>query len=281
MNTLLPDNTNMRTLFFIPQAYNFTVRIKTIPRYLSWLFINLFTTTYYALLPLFISPVHTGLPLRTVIATLSLTLGIHYLYEYGYIYNDAVSTRLETNPTSRLTPAQLRYFTSHSTSVTLSRITGFIICMLITCLALPSPHTLCAIAVATLCPILFLLYNHWRSHCNVLLYLPLVASRFLPFAWLSCHDITPVIAVLIVLVYPLEIWLERFSIEKYRFRFIRKIISGEQDKPRFRAIYYIFVTSLVAIFLHHCHLTLLLLLPFILFTLYRVTYWITSRNRPS
>lgn len=266
-----------KSLFFIPQAYNFAIRIKSMPKYLSWLFINLFATTYYTLLPLFTTATHP-FPLRTTIATATLTFGIHYLYEFGYIYNDTIGTRHETNPTLRLTTSQQQYFTTHILSITLTRISIFILSMYLTYLALPTTRTIYAIVAATLCPLLFLAYNHWRSHHNVWLYLPLVISRFIPFAWLSPTDHTPTIALLLILIYPLEIWLERFSIEKYRFRFMRNIISAEQDKPAFRAIYYLIATTSICIYLYLHNLSRLLIIPFIIFAAYRTFYWAMQRK---
>lgn len=259
-----------------PQAYNYTIRLKSISKYLSWLFINLLPTSFYALAP-YISEGKT-LPLQVMATFIVFFFGIHYMYEFGYIYNDNIAIEKESNPSIRLTEHQLHFFKKNIGAIFAIRVAVFALCMAGTYALLPCHNTLTAIAIAIINTLLFYLYNIWRSRYNVWLYLPLVASRFLPYAWLVPKDFTTITALLLLLIYPLEIGIERFSIEKYRFAIIRNIIPSEESKAGIRALYYLIITPLTNVILIANHISPIYLLPFLLFMIYRITHYIVRRK---
>lgn len=274
MNTLSPDKTPYRVLFFAPQAYNFTIRLKgSIPRYLSWAFINLFTSLFYALHPTSLATT------RSIWAAITMAFGILYIYEYGYMHNDAISTTHETAPSLRLNAQQTEYFTKKKNIIFATHSIVFALSLIVTYLLSPHTYTLYAIISAAAIPLLFWLYNHWYSIYKVWLYLPLVVSKFLPFVWLSNYEDTNLLITLIILVYPLEIWIERFSIEKYRFRFMSKLIRTERDKQPLRAIYYAITTPIVALLLQLTFNDIWLITPFIIFAIYRLIMYKISTSK--
>lgn len=263
----------MASLFWIPMKYNFQIRLhNNYQKIISWLFINLFTTTYYALISKNI------IDWTSIIALGIFSFSIYFLYEWGYIYNDIKAIQKEAEPTLRLSKPELEYGNRKYHQITLVRITVFIVGLLSTYLLLPSNNTLLAIGLAATCPILFLLYNHWRSKYNAFLYFWLVISRFIPFVWLLESDNYELKTLLIILIYPLEIAIERFSMPHYRYPIIKKIIPNETAKNRFRIIYYSVTLVIVGVLLYQSMVTIELACPFLLFWIYRCLLYVKQRK---
>ena len=263
----------MMSLFEIPLNYTFTIRLEN-NRYkiTSWLFLNFFTTIYYALI------CANSINLTTIIALGVFTLSIFYLYEWGYIYNDIKAIRHEIAPTLRVNNLALEYGNRHFAHITIIRFSVFTIGLLLTYLLIPTTNTLIATGLATICPLLFFCYNQWRSKYNVFLYFWLVASRFLPFAWLIESDQTMVKSLLILLIYPLEIGIERFSMPHYRYPIISKIIPEEQSKHLFRVFYYSMMLIVIGWLLSKSVINLELAFPFFLFWIYRCVIYLKQRQ---
>lgn len=263
----------MASLFWIPMNYNFQIRLQhNNPRMTSWLFINFFTTIYYAL-------ICTSVTHWTEIVALCIfSCSIFYLYEWGYIYNDIKAVQHETAPTLRLNKAEMEYGNNHFRQITIARFAIFTVGLLITYLLLPTTNALIAIGLATTCPLLFFGYNQWRSKYNAFLYFWLVASRFVPFVWIIESDQQVLKTLLILLVYPLEIGIERFSIPNYRYPIIKKIIPNEKAKPTFRVLYYSIALIILGYLLGTSSITLNLALPFFVFWIYRCVVYFKQRK---
>ena len=253
-------NTNL--LFWIPMQYNFSIRLKNnLPKIISWLFINLFPTSYYALIG------SENITPKTIITLIIYTISFFYLYEFGYIQNDLISTKKEKNPTERLSPSQKKYASENYNLIKYCRILIFIISALIILFLDPTQNTIIAISISFICFILFQIYNNWRSHYNAFLYFWLVACRFIPFIFIINNNSSQLIlhTILILLIYPLEIGIERFSMPKYRYPIISQVIPSEKSKNIFRFIYY-FVITTILIFTIGFNYTIF---PFFLFLIYR------------
>ena len=263
----------MASLFWIPMNYNFQIRLQhNNQRMTSWLFINFFTTIYYALI------CTNAIHWTEIIALCIFSYSIFYLYEWGYIYNDIKAVRHESTPTLRLNKTEIEYGNNHFNQITIARFAIFTVGLLITYLLLPTTNTLITIGLAITCPLLFFCYNQWRSKYNAFLYFWLVASRFVPFVWLIESDQQVLKTLFILLVYPLEIGVERFSMPNYRSPIIKKIIPNEKEKPTFRALYYSIALIILSNLLGTSSITLEFALPFFVFWIYRVIVYLKQRK---
>lgn len=259
-------------LFFLPLSYNFTIRLLRPDKRISWLFVNLFPTFYYALCSI------GHISLYHIIAVMLLWTATFSLYEFGYIYNDAISIRSEHNPTLRLSADQSAFAQRHLSAVLLFRLAIFIISLFAVYCLFPTRYVLLVSLLSAICPVLFFCYNSWRSTSNVWLYFWLVASRFVPFVWLFPTPDNWLLTILILLVYPCEIGIERFSYPKRRYKYIRTLIPDEASKPRFRFYYYLVVSVLLSIpAVCHC-MAWHMIIPFFVFLLYRVLLYLHSRD---
>lgn len=258
-------NTNL--LFWIPMQYNFTIRLKNnLQKIISWLFINLFPTSYYALVDF------ENITTKTIIILITFTTSFFYLYEFGYIQNDLISTKKEKNPTERLSPSQKKYASENYNFIKYWRILIFVISALIIFFLSPTKNTIIAISISFICIILFQIYNNWRSLYNAFLYFWLVACRFLPFIFIFNNNSKQIIlySILILLIYPLEIGIERFSMPKYRYPIISQIIPSEKSKTIFRFIYYLVITTILSLIIGFNYI----IFPFFLFLIYRFLLFI-------
>ncbi|MBQ9704663.1 MAG: hypothetical protein IJV55_00515, partial [Paludibacteraceae bacterium] len=140
-------------IFFLPFAYYFSIRLKTVPKLLSWLLLYLFPTGWYAYL------CAGGFSLHFVLTYLLLLIAVFTLYETGYIHNDTYATRRETEPTLRLDEASQTFFYHHAGQIFGSRaciallaLTGFFL------LNGRSAASWCTVASVMAVPVLFYAY---------------------------------------------------------------------------------------------------------------------------
>lgn len=260
-------------LFCLPMYYNFTIRLPLLDKRLSWLFINLFPTIYYSLCAV------SQITVYHVVALVLFWAATFFLYEFGYMYNDAVATLYDPNPTLRISESESLFARRHLCAIFLLRLMVFVALMIGVYALFPTFHTLIAIGLSCLCPVFFYIYNRWRSTYNAWLYFWLVASRFVPFVWLfdfSLLSISWLLTVLIIVCYPLEIGIERFSYPKRRFWYMRRVIPDEEAKPRFRFYYYLTVTLLGCVLSAFRLMAWQMLLPFVAFLLYRAVLYVKS-----
>ena len=248
------EETNIKAAFYIPFAYLYCVRLRSIAKFLSWLLLYILPTAFYAS----VSPVPYILVL---FATFSL-------YELGYIFNDAVAVRRETNPSLRLTDTQITYFLTHRWAIILTRVLIAALCLYLLSFVHCTLYIVhCTLSLALMC-LLFALYNRWRNRYNVILYVWLVFSRYLPFMCLAPHSIS--IYVLLFVSYPLLIGLERFSMPAYRWPFMRPLIPNEEAKALFRVAYYLIILLLLVPYCYYTGTSFYFLAPIIILALYRI-----------
>lgn len=254
---------NIKLLFWIPMIYNFKIRLNyNLSKIISWLFINLFPTTYYALIGT------ENITFKEIIILIIYTTSFFYIYELGYIYNDLISIKKEKDPTERLSLEQKQYASKIYKNIKYFRSLIFIIGSAITIILSPKTNTIIAILISFICILLFKIYNNWRSHHNAFLYFWLVASRFIPFIFIFHNSISQYILYtsLIILIYPLEIGSERFSMPKYRYPIISQIIPSEKSKTVYRFFYYLITTIILTVTIGFNSI----IFPFYLFLLYRL-----------
>ena len=246
------EETNIKATFYIPFAYLYGVRLRSVPKLLSWLLLYILPTAFYS---------HLDVLSYTLVLFATFTL-----YELEYIFNDTVAVQHESQPSLRLTDTQTAYFFAHRYLIIFIRLLIAALCLaLLSLLHSFTPSLLCALAIML---ILFTYYNRWRNRYNVFLYIWLVFSRYIPFMCLAAHS--GIDYILLFVSYPLLIGLERFSMPNYRWPFMRRLIPNEEAKARFRVAYYVLALLVLVPYCYLTGLSLYALLPIGVLALYRI-----------
>ena len=246
------EETNIKATFYIPFAYLYGVRLRSVPKLLSWLLLYILPTAFYS---------HLDVLSYTLVLFATFTL-----YELEYIFNDTVAVQHESQPSLRLTDTQTAYFFAHRYLIIFTRLLIAALCLaLLSLLHSFTPSLLCALAIML---ILFTYYNRWRNRYNVFLYIWLVFSRYIPFMCLAAHS--GIDYILLFVSYPLLIGLERFSMPNYRWPFMRRLIPNEEAKAGFRVAYYVLALLVLVPYCYLTGLSLYALLPIGVLALYRI-----------
>lgn len=219
---------------------------------MSWLLLYLLPTAFYAAVD--------------VVPYTLVLLATFSLYELGYIFNDTVAVRRETQPSLRLSEKETRYFFAHRRHIIGTRVLTAAVCLCTLYALYETPYTL--LYALALMVVLFAIYNQWRNRYNVFLYIWLVCSRYLPFMCLSEHSLREYI--LLFVSYPLLIGIERFSMPSYRWPLIRRLIPTESSKALFRAAYYVTVLLILVPYCYYTDIPLYELTPIGILALYRI-----------
>ena len=259
------------TVFYIPFGYYYAVRLGTIPKLLSWLLIYVMPTAFYAAIG------YSGAPALFACNYLLILIATFSLYECGYIVNDTISIRHEEQPAIRLYDYNFVYFERKKYYIFGARI-------LISLAALFALYALTedmimvirtGTALITM-SILFAIYNRWRSRYNVWLYPFLVCSRYVPLMLLSPHPWE--VWLLLFLSFPLLNALERFSMPRYRWPLMKKLIPTEESKTLFRVAYYCLLSLIATSFFLLKGESLLWLTPIYILCAYRIVLTIYLRT---
>ena len=279
MKTTIDTNHSMR-VFYLPFAYLYGVRMRSVGKFVSWCFLLLVPSLTYFYLSL---PAETLL-CKAILSYFLLWCSIIPYYELGYIYNDTYTTRQEETPSLRLTDAQTAYFYQHTRSIYILRIL-WVLALLTAFGSLNHWQTnvlFTIIWVLLLIPV-FQVYNHIRGLKAVLFYPVLVCWRYIPFL-LYGYGATHwwVLLLLLLFSYPVEISIERFSMPRHRYPWISRLIPDEPSKAKFRCGYYIVCTLLATLLIYDNSLPYIALIPYIVFTIYRIviyTYALISSKK--
>ena len=248
-HTLKPQDNDIRpkyareyipnAVFYIPFGYYYAVRLGTVWKLLSWMLIYIMPTAFYSWLTF------DGEWWMFAVNYMLLLIAVFSLYELGYIFNDTVAIRREEQPAIRLYEHNFRHFRRYSNLIVIARIFYAVQAIGLLRALNNSWHTFdnqhlwlvrgCIVAML----LTFTAYNLWRNKYNAWLYPILVFSRYLPYMLLYRIDGWGIL--MLWLSFPCVNMLERFSMPKYRFPFMRRIIPSEDSKTLFRAIYYLIV----------------------------------------
>lgn len=226
-------------MFYLPFGYYYVVRLGTLPKLLSWMLIYLMPTAVYSF-----CTYKGGLTPFCTNYLLTL-LAVFALYELGYILNDTVAIRHEEQPAIRLYEHNFRHFEKHMWLIVGVRVLYSLLALGALWWANRSWHVtdITHLRLVAGCIVLMMavfgVYNSWRSHYNAWLYPLLVLSRYLPFMLLYRVDGWAILMLFIS--FPLVNMLERFSMPRYRFPIMRRLIPTEESKTLFRVIYYLIV----------------------------------------
>ena len=268
-------------VFYIPFAYLYHVRLGTLPKLLAWAVIYIVPTAVYSALLAH----DLSIPLWQTMWTYLLLLVIVFTtYESGYIYNDTLLTRKETNPTIRLYDYNLEHFFNHYHIINITRATITILAWLGYIMAMPhfpAKHFLFIVIAYFAIPLLFTAYNRNRTIYNVFIYPLLVFSRYFVFLVPYFQSSLMTIATISLFVcFPLCNAIERFSMPRHRFPLIRTLIPTEQSKTLFRVGYYVILLVILAPILYSLYpvrIASTLLSPIVLITLMRLLILIVTR----
>ena len=262
------EERNISAAFYIPFAYLYSVRLRSITKLLSWLLLYILPTAFYS------SMGYTGDAWSFALQYTLVLIATFTLYETGYIFNDTLAIRREEHPSLRLNESETAYFFAHRWSIVLTRLLIAAICL---CALFPIiNYQLSIINYQLLMLVLFALYNRWRNRYNVFLYVWLVFSRFVPFMCLSEHGAFDYI--LLFVSYPLLIGLERFSMPSYRWGLMGKLIPDEPSKARFRAAYYCLALVILVPYCLCSGRTLYPLTPIAILAVYRILRLLNNKS---
>lgn len=235
-------NSRGTEIFYIPTIYLFKVRLEgNIRKFLSWWFLLIVPTLGYTLL------IDDSMSLMGLLRFLILAFSVVSYYELGYIQNDTLSISREKNPTIRLNDEDLDYCLTHLSHIFATRLIFVALLLGVYVMISPCGQALnvTLISFLTLLPI-FALYNNIQGLASVLFYPILVSARYLVLIspCIGSQDLW-LVTVLLLLSYPIEISIERFSMPKKRYGFMGRIIPNEKSKARFRALYYLVILILL------------------------------------
>ena len=269
------EERNISAAFYIPFAYLYSVRLRSITKLLSWLLLYILPTAFYS------SMGYTGDAWSFAIQYTLVLIATFTLYETGYIFNDTLAIRREEHPSLRLNESETAYFFAHRWSIVLTRLLIAAICL---CALSPIinyqlsiiNYQLSIINYQLLMLVLFALYNRWRNRYNVFLYVWLVFSRFVPFMCLSEHGAFDYI--LLFVSYPMLIGMERFSMPSYRWGLMGKLIPDEPSKARFRAAYYCLALVILVPYCLCSGRTLYPLTPIAILAVYRILRLLNNKS---
>lgn len=274
----MPENNDIRqkivreripnAVFYIPFAYYYVVRLGTIWKLLSWILIYIMPTAFYSWLT------YAGEWQLFAMNYLLLLVAVFSLYELGYIFNDTVAVQKERQPAIRLHNRNFRHFEKYMPVIVGVRIfftteaLGLLWAFNRSWQAIADTHMWLIYGCVIIMMAVFGLYNSWRSRYNVWLYPILVFSRYLPFMLLYSFDGWGIL--MLWLSFPMVNWLERFSMPRYRFPLMRKLIPTEQSKTLFRAVYYMVILMVPLVLPKPLIATYMYLFPIEILCFYRL-----------
>lgn len=261
-------------VFYLPFGYYYAVRLGTLPKLLSWMLIYLMPTAFYSAIG------YTGSWGLFALNYGLILLAVFSLYELGYIVNDTIAIRRESQPAIRLYDYNFAHFERHKETIFCVRLLYTVLSMTILDLLNGGLGTNYTVGFSiTLMFGLFALYNRWRSRYNVWLYPFLVCSRYIPFMLLTPHPWE--VWLLLFLSFPLLNALERFSMPRYRWPLMKRLIPTEESKTLFRAAYYCLLSLIATPIFIWAERPLMWLTPIYILCIYRIALaWYLRTHTP-
>lgn len=260
-------------VFYIPFGYYYAVRLGTVAKLLSWMLLYIMPTAFYSAIG------YSGSPIMFGINYLLVLIAVFSLYEYGYIVNDTLSILREDQPAIRLYEHNFVHFSRWKSLILIARL-GYAIMAMVLLYTLngDSVHTVqVELSIAFMC-LCFAVYNRWRNRYNVWFYPVLVCSRYIPFMLLYQQGWLPY--VLLLISFPLLNALERFSMPRYRWRCMKRLIPDESSKTRFRVVYYALFLPLSCFVVYELEQPIWLISPIAVLFVYRLALLLWLKKHP-
>jgi hypothetical protein len=177
---------------------------------------------------------------------LLMTVIIYTIYEIGYILNDTLTVKNETNPTRRLSEKELDFWYKHMFSI----LAGRIILALILSLLLLVRHgfskgSVLAISFSWMILGIYFIYNQVRGHLSFILHFLLLVLRYTAALFILLPDqIMPSVCTA-VLIFPLPVMMEIIASGKFGIHYsLTKIyLKNYQKRYKFRIYYYTLLST--------------------------------------
>lgn len=184
-------------LFYIPLLYTYCTRLKTPMKALSLVIIYVLPVLFMACIAV------GGINWHTILVVMLSIVTLYNLYEIGYIQNDAETIKKEQKPNLRLTSCQLNHYEKFKVYIYAIRLMLEMV-MISVLYWLTDPQSCMQYSISLLIMmVIFYLYNHFRSHIIMLLYLLLLTARYFTPLTLFIEGVDWQLLLTVVLVFPL------------------------------------------------------------------------------
>lgn len=146
-------------ILFLPYAYGFNTRAKTILHKISFLL--------YIIAPCFINIMFMkSFEVNFVLFVLAFT-GMYLVYEVGYIYNDIYTTQKEKNPTHWLKTEEMEYYAKDKFPLLISFRVVYLTAVCLAMSMIGSNNITLYIVGLTFLYLSFSLHNYFRGPINI------------------------------------------------------------------------------------------------------------------
>jgi hypothetical protein len=258
--------------FLIPFQFLFYSRLKRKNEVFSVIYI------YPLYLFIFIFLFYGGELYPNVVLFPLLLTAWMFIYELGYLENDAITIKNETNPNLRISFQDIGLIQANFSMITLIRVAcfGAIMSIIFFSKLLPINGLIFFMIFILLVRGVFYLHNTIRSRHNILTYLILCSAKYfiLPLIFLK-WDYGAVPYLIIFFSFPLLRTIEHAVKEKYQLFELQQWI-GSLD--RFRFLYYGFSLGLFLIFYFSFTISIIWVFSIAYFFVFRMGIFLLIRS---
>jgi hypothetical protein len=251
---------NYKNIFYLPFLYLISTRLAKPGRLFSYVFLLIILPVCFALIN------YPFISLRYILNLLIGLLIIHNFYEIGYIQNDTETIKFELNPTLRLSQKSLKYYYNNKFKIYFLRIMIFlmlVVLLLSTNFSVIS--TLLFTSISLLIPIIFIIYNFIRNKLNLILHLILNVLKFTSIQFIVLDYFDEFTFAISILAYPLINFIDRSAHPRFSKR-----ISNIYNRPKFRFLYYLFISFILSILTFVFNTNIVFLFIFYILLIYRM-----------
>ena len=223
--------------YFLPFSYLISSRLKTKYELLSWqiiFFIPLIIITYFFL------EIRSNLFIHLFLVSQII---FYSLYETGYIENDIITTKKETNPTIRLNKIKINFITkNYFRLISFRFLVALFFIIIIFWLDSISAYRLNLmnfLILLILTRIIFYIHNNIRNRLTIITFFLLSILKYtFPIILFINEEKIFFPLLLTFITFPLLRTIEVTTLKRYNFKKFSKLV-GDIDK--FRILYYLFV----------------------------------------
>lgn len=179
-------------LFYIPLIYLFRTRPHAV---VSLLFTHLLPiVTLYC--------IQLGLSAQILFCSLLVLLIVESVYEIGYIQNDTETVKTDKNPTWRISEVELDFYHRCKFSIYALRVILVSFSLLFLRSISSDSSILCFGVGLSVMLLVFLFYNSFRGHINMLLYFVLSGLRYIVPFLLFPENISFRLVIFLLMIHP-------------------------------------------------------------------------------
>lgn len=251
---------------YIPFLYTLRTRYNTTINRISFFIITVFPSLFFVV-------ILKGFCLSILVDYFVMLLGMHSVYECGYLFNDLVTVRYENNPTMRFTKEKADGLLKHLQNMLTLRLT---VALFATWYIVERYYVgSIVVPLMTVLLVVYTLHNFYRNRINIITMCFMVTLKYLipcvPFVEESA--LTEIFIFLFVSI-PLLRTIEYAAKDRYGLKFLT-ICNYEVFRIKFYAIVVVMLST--AIYLNFVKAQYLVL-PVCLF-FFRVGTFFIMRNK--